>query len=56
MHVSILVLLNIYIPPSKKKRFDTKELYSDDVCTLILSILFLCSIINGKVEGESDHE
>lgn len=42
--------------PSKKKRFDTKELYSDDMCTLIMSILILCSIINGKVEGEADHE
>lgn len=48
--------VSVVFPPSKKKRFDTKELYSDDVCTLILSILFLCSIINGKVEGESDHE
>ena len=44
------------LPRSKKKRFDTKELYSDDVFTLILSILILCSIINGKVEGETDHE
>ena len=48
--------VSVVFPPSKKKRFDTKELYSDDVCTLVLSILFLCSIINGKVEGETDHE
>ena len=40
----------------KKKRFNMKDLYSDDVCTLILSILILFSIINGKVEGETDHE
>ncbi len=40
----------------KKKRFDMKDLYSDDVCTLILSILILFSIINEKVEGETDHE
>lgn len=40
----------------KKKRFDMKDLYSDDVCTLILSILMLFSIINEKVEGENDHE
>lgn len=46
----------IVFPPVKKKRFDTKERYSDDVCTLVLSILILCSIINGKVEGETDHE
>ena len=48
--------VSVVFPPSKKKRFDTKEPYSDDVSTLILSILFLCSIINGKVEGETDHE
>lgn len=48
--------VSVVFPPSKKKRFDTKELYSDDVCTLIILILFLCSIINGKVEGETDHE
>jgi len=48
--------VSVVIPPSKKKRFDTKELYSDDVCTLILSILILCSIVNRKVEGETDHE
>ena len=41
--------VSVVFPPSK-------ELYSDDVCTLILSILFLCSIISGKVEGETDHE
>ncbi len=44
------------IPRSKKKRFDTKEPYSEDVCTLIMSILILCLIINGKVEGEADYE
>lgn len=48
--------VSVLFPPSKKKRFDTKEPYSDDVCTLILSILLLCLIINGKVEGETDYE
>ena len=48
--------VSVVFPPSKKKRFDTKELYSDDVCTLILSTVILCSIVNGKVEGEADHE
>ena len=48
--------VSIMFPPSKRKRFDTKELYSDDVCTLILSIIILFSIINGKVEGENDHD
>lgn len=47
---------SVVISPLKKKRFDTKEPYSDAVCTLILSILILCSIINGKVEGETGHE
>ena len=41
---------------SKKKRFNTKELYSSDTCTFILSILILFLIINGKVEGETGHE
>lgn len=48
--------VSIVFPPSKKKRFDTKEHYSDDVCTLILSILILYAIVNGKVEREADHE
>ncbi len=39
----------VVFPISKRKRFETKELYSDDICTLILSILILCLIINGKV-------
>ncbi len=47
---------SIGFPHSKKKRFNTKELYSDGVCTLILSILILYLIIDGKVEGETDHE
>ena len=41
---------------SKKKRFNTKELYSSDTSTFILSILILFLIINGKVEGEAGHE
>ena len=48
--------VSIVFPPSKKKQFDTKEHYSDDVCTLILSILLLYAIVNGKVEREADHE
>jgi len=48
--------VSVLFPPSKKRRFDTKELYSEDVCTLILSSMLLCSVINGKVEGEADHE
>ena len=43
-------------PLPGRKRFDMKELYSEDVCMLILSILILCSIIDGKVEREPDHE
>lgn len=48
--------VSVVFPPSKKKRFDTKELYSDEVCALILLILLLCSIINRRIEGETDHE
>ena len=47
--------ITVVFPPSKKKRFDTKDLYSGDVCTLILSILILCSIANGTERGDVDH-
>ena len=47
--------ISVVFPPSKKRRFDTKDLYSDDVCTLILSILILCSIANGTERGDADH-
>ena len=43
-------------PYPVRKRFVTKERYSDDVCTLIIMILTLYSIINGMVEGEPDYE
>lgn len=43
-------------PYPVRKRFVTKEQYSDDVCTLIILILTLYSIINGIVEGEPDYE
>lgn len=45
--------VSIVFPPSKKKRFDTKDLYGNDLCTVVISILFLYLIINGKVEGEN---
>ncbi len=41
---------------SKRKRFDTGELYSDDVCTLIILILILFSIINEIAKGEDEYE
>lgn len=44
------------IPNTKKKRLETKDLYSADVCTLILSTLVLCSIVNTTFEGDADHE
>ena len=39
--------VSVWFSSSKKKRFNTKELYSEDMCTLIISILILCLIING---------
>ncbi len=48
--------ISVVFPPSKKRRFDMKELYSDDVCTLILSMLILCSIANGTERGDTKHE
>ena len=43
------------VPRSNKKRFSTKEFFSDDVCTLIILILILYSIVNGIVAGETDY-
>ncbi len=42
--------------PRTMKRFDTKDPYGNDRCTLILLIILLCSIVNGRVEGDSEYE
>ena len=44
------------LPNSKKKRFEVKNLYSADACTLILSAMLLCSIENRRIQGETAHE
>ena len=41
---------------SKKKCFNTKELYSKDTCTMIISVLLVWSLINRRVQGAADHE
>ena len=48
--------VSILIPPSKKQRFNTEELYSNDTCTLIITALMLCAMANRKVERDDDHE
>ena len=42
--------------PRTIKRFDTRDPYGNDRCTVILLTILLCSIVNGRVEGDSDYE
>ena len=42
--------------PRTVKRFDTRDLYGNDRCTMILLIILLYSIVSGRVEGDSDYE
>lgn len=37
---------------AKKKKFDIKDVYSADACTLLLSAIVLCSIVNRRVGGD----
>ena len=38
---------------SKKKKFDMKDIYSADACTLLLSTIVLCSIANRREGGDA---
>ena len=42
--------------PRTTKRFDTKDPYGNDRCTVILLTILLCSIVNARVEGNSEDE
>ena len=42
--------------PRTMKKFDIKDPYGNDRCTLILLIIILFSIVNGRVEGDPDNE
>lgn len=48
--------VSIIVPFPKKKRFDLHERYGMDECSLVISIIMLWTIINGKVQGECAHE
>ena len=48
--------VSIIVPFPKKKRFDLHERYGMDECSLVISIIMLWKIINGKVQGECAHE
>lgn len=48
--------ISVLIPPSKKPRFNTEELYNNDSCTLIMTAIMLCTIVNRKLERDDDHE
>ncbi len=38
-------------PPTIKKRFDIKGRYGSDTCTIVITIIMICSIINGYTKG-----
>lgn len=40
-------------PATIKKRFDVKGRYGSDTCTLVITAIIICSIINGKIKGEN---
>lgn len=42
--------------PRALKKFDIKDPYGNDRCTLILLTIILFSIVDGRVEGDSDYE
>ena len=39
-------------PPTIKKRFDIKGRYGSDTCTLVITIIMICAILNGRIGGE----
>ena len=48
--------ISIVLPPTKRKRFDTKELFCSDTCTLILAVIAVCTVINENIRGEYTNE
>lgn len=48
--------LGVFLP-SKKKRFEFKDKYSSEACTLVMTSVVLCTILNEKIaEGRTDDE
>ena len=44
------------LPNTRKKRFDTANLYDSDTCTVIIAILFLWTLMSDKIRRDTDHE
>lgn len=38
-------------PATIKKRFDIKGRYGSDTCTLVITIIMICTILNGRIKG-----
>ena len=47
--------VNIVFPPSKKRRFYIREIYSSDSSTIMLAVLMITYILNGLPQGEKRH-
>ncbi len=43
--------MQIVFPPSKRKRFDLKEKFGSDSCTMVIAAIVLCMIVNERIQG-----
>ena len=43
--------VQILFPPGKKKRFELKEKYGADACTMVMTAIILCALINERNQG-----
>ena len=47
--------ISIVFPPSKRKRFEFKDKYSSEACTIAITSVVLCAILNEKItEGRTN--
>ena len=46
----------VAIKIGKKQKFDIKDLYCSDTCTVMLTIVLAYKILNDRVQEESEHE
>ena len=43
--------VQILFPPGKRKRFELKEKYGADACTMVMTAVVLCALINERNQG-----
>lgn len=48
--------ISIVFPPSKRKRFEFKDKYSSEACTIVITSVVLCAILNEKITEGQTHE